>query len=383
MLLLMLERGMPIDMVLTADTGMEFPEMYAHLAKLDEHLYHERGIHLTTLRHPKGFEYLMFEEKKQKPSSIENRGKLGVSLYGNGWPGVKVRWCTGQLKTHLINKEVNRLKGAYQALHYVGIAADEPKRIKNEQYPLVDWDITEAEALKICHDRGYDWGGLYEIYHRCSCWCCPLQRIDELRKLRHHHPELWQKLREMDQRAIEQFGHNPLGQFKKAWTVERLEQRFAAEDAQISVFLCAEKENEMEKKQIVHEDESVESMLRGTPPSNILVSFDGKPARSLAELQKERKGRKKERGEERGRTIRSGNQKMMNTAAGSNGLPFNFPLATVRRGNGLSSSLNKVRISRALYCVTKLNSLGTESRRLQPPAEPVTMKSYSPFVWAA
>ena len=241
----------------------------------------------------------MFEEKKQKPSSIENREKLGVSLYGNGWPGVKVRWCTGQLKTHLINKEVNRLKGKYQALHYIGIAADEPKRIKNEQYPLVDWGITEAEALKICYDRGYDWGGLYEIYHRCSCWCCPLQRIDELRKLRHHHPELWRKLREMDKRAIEQFGHNALGQFKKDWTVERLEQRFAAEDAQISVFLCAEKETEMEKKQIVHEDESVETMLRGTPPSNILVSFDGKPARSLEELQKERKRKKKERGEER------------------------------------------------------------------------------------
>lgn len=82
MLLLMLERGMPIDMVLTADTGMEFPEMYEHLAKLDEHLYRERGIHLTMLRHPKGFEYLMFEEKKQKPSSIENREKLGVSLAG-------------------------------------------------------------------------------------------------------------------------------------------------------------------------------------------------------------------------------------------------------------------------------------------------------------
>lgn len=43
MLLLMLERRMPIDMVLTADTGMEFPEMYEHLAKLDEHLYCERG----------------------------------------------------------------------------------------------------------------------------------------------------------------------------------------------------------------------------------------------------------------------------------------------------------------------------------------------------
>lgn len=49
MLLLMIERGMPIDMVLSADTGMEFPEMYAHLAKLDEHLYRERGIKQSDL----------------------------------------------------------------------------------------------------------------------------------------------------------------------------------------------------------------------------------------------------------------------------------------------------------------------------------------------
>ena len=49
MLLLMIERDMPIDMVLSADTGMEFPEMYEHLAKLDEHLFRERGIHITTL----------------------------------------------------------------------------------------------------------------------------------------------------------------------------------------------------------------------------------------------------------------------------------------------------------------------------------------------
>ena len=102
MLLLMIERGMPIDMVLSADTGMEFPEMYEHLAKLDEHLFRERGIHITTLRHPKGFEYLMFDEPKQKPRSLENRAKLGIPPYGNGWPGIRVRWCTGQLKTHLI-----------------------------------------------------------------------------------------------------------------------------------------------------------------------------------------------------------------------------------------------------------------------------------------
>ena len=178
----------------------------------------------------------MFDQPKEKQSSIELRNRLGVPLYGNGWPGMKVRWCTGQLKTHLIGKEVSRLKKEYQILHYVGIAADEPKRIKGEQYPLAEWGVTEAQALKICYDRGFDWSGLYEIYRRCSCWCCPLQRIDELRKLRRHHPQLWAKLLELDEKALTQFGHNALGQFKKNWTVAALEERFAAEDCELSPF---------------------------------------------------------------------------------------------------------------------------------------------------
>ena len=55
----------------------------------------------------------------------------------------------------------------------------------------------------------------------------------------------------------------------------------------------------MDNKQTGQETESVEAMLEGTPPSNILVSFDEKPARSLEALQKERKPKKKERGEAR------------------------------------------------------------------------------------
>ena len=231
LLLQMIERDMPIDAVLSADTGMEFPEMYDHLQKLDDLLLRERGIHITTLRHPKGFEWLMFDEPKQKPKTLENRARLGIPPCGNGWPGIRVRWCTGQLKTHLISKEVNRLKREKNALHYIGIAADEAWRCKGEQYPLVDWGITEAQALRGCYDRGFDFGGLYRIYHRASCWCCPFQRIDERRKLRRHHPELWAKLLDLDRRARAQFGPGPLGQFKKNWSVDRLEERFATEDA--------------------------------------------------------------------------------------------------------------------------------------------------------
>ena len=231
----MIEKDMPIDCVLYADTGMEFPEMEAHIAKLDGLLYRERGIHITTLRHPRGFEWLMFDSPMQQERAIARRIANGQPLTGYGWPAMRIRWCTGQLKTHLMQKEANRLKKEKNALHHIGIAADEAHRCKDDtqnRYPLVEWGITEAQALQICYNRGFDWGGLYEIYHRASCWCCPLQRIDELRKLRTHHPELWARLRDMDNRAQAQFKAGPLGQFKQNWSVERLEERFAREEAQ-------------------------------------------------------------------------------------------------------------------------------------------------------
>lgn len=274
---------MPIDCVIAADTGMEFPEMYYHWDKIDQLLYQERGIHLTILRHPKGFEWLMFDQPKERLSTIELRTKLGVSLYGNGWPGIRVRWCTGQLKTKLIDKEVNRLKKEKNALHYVGIAADEPDRIKDEIYPLVEWDITEAQALQICYDRGFDWNGLYEIYHRCSCWCCPFQRIGELKSLRSHHPDLWQKLLEMDGRALEQFGHSALGRFKDNWSVGQLETRFAAEDAK-------RKEAEMEKDK----SGEIRDLFKSVPPKNVIIAVDDLLPKSLEQHIAERQKAKEQ-----------------------------------------------------------------------------------------
>jgi len=69
-------------------------------------------------------------------------------------------------------------------------------------------------------------GGLYQIYRRASCWCCPVSRINELRQMRKYHPALWNRLREMDERARAQFGINPLGQFKQNWSVAGLEEHF-------------------------------------------------------------------------------------------------------------------------------------------------------------
>ena len=171
-------------------------------------------------------------EETARQKLFDDPENYAFSLLGTGGRSLREIVDFVQLKTHLITKEVNRLKGELGAIHYVGIAADEAWRCKDERYPLVEWGITEAQALQACYDRGFDFGGLYEIYHRASCWCCPFQRIDELRKLRKHHPELWEKLLELDRRALAQFGTGPLGQFKQNWSVKRLDTRFAEEDGQ-------------------------------------------------------------------------------------------------------------------------------------------------------
>ena len=51
------------------------------------------------------------------------------------------------------------------------------------------------------------------------------------KNLRTHHPEIWNKLLDMDKRAIKMFGTTPLGSFRKGYTVQALEERFTSEAA--------------------------------------------------------------------------------------------------------------------------------------------------------
>ena len=212
MLLRMLEEKMPVDIILLCDTGMEFPGLYDHIDKLEKYI----GRPITRLKSPYSFDYYFFEytPKRKNPALV---GQVGLS-----WAGPRSRWCTAWLKTRIIGRYLRELEKDYTVIQYVGIAADEQNRIHDFRYPLVDWKMTEEDCLAYCKERGFDWDGLYDIFHRVSCWCCPLQSYDELRKLRKHFPELWERIRYMDK--------NTWRTIKPDYSIEQLEIRFAFED---------------------------------------------------------------------------------------------------------------------------------------------------------
>lgn len=205
----MLEENMPVDEIICCDTGKEFPEVYEHIEKVKKYIKEKYNKEITILKSEKTFDYYMFEHQKTRG---KNKGKKGY-----GWATMRCRWCTTLLKNQVVDNYLKQYKEEGY-IEYIGIAYDEQKRIKGKKYPLVDWKMTEADCLKCCYDKGFNYNGLYEYFDRLSCWCCPLKNQKELKILYKHYPKLWNELKEMDKKSYNNFKNN--------YTVEQLEQKF-------------------------------------------------------------------------------------------------------------------------------------------------------------
>lgn len=198
MLLMMIEKGMEIDEIIFLDTGVEFPEMYKHIEKVE--IYIDKKI--TKLKAENSYEFMMFDYEKKKG---KNKGQKGYS-----WADFRNRWCTQYLKKQVMNRYLKEKYKNIEIIEYHGIAADETKRLvknreKNIKYPLAEWGIIEKEALEYCYNKGFDWDGLYKKFDRVSCWCCPLKNLKELKVLYKEYPELWKKLKEWDSKTYRKF----------------------------------------------------------------------------------------------------------------------------------------------------------------------------------
>ena len=218
----------PLDEVIYCDTGMEFPAMVEHIDRL-ETIFTDSGIKFTRLKSEKSFEWFMFDELPK----VKRRNPKLDGLSGRSWPTPLVRWCTGYLKTDVIDRYLKLLNSVYTVIQLVGFAKGEEARLThknnqnpNHRHPLMDWGWTEADCLKYCYAHGFDWGGLYDIFGRVSCWCCPLQPLQGLRNLRKYFPNLWNRLLDME--------HRTWGTFKDRYTVDQLETRFQFEEERLA-----------------------------------------------------------------------------------------------------------------------------------------------------
>ena len=86
---------MPVDVILFCDTGLEFPQMYEHLDKVEQYT----GRAITRLKPPHSFEYFFYEYSPERKNPALSRYR------GLSWPGPKQRWCTGRLKQDVYKRQ--------------------------------------------------------------------------------------------------------------------------------------------------------------------------------------------------------------------------------------------------------------------------------------
>lgn len=277
------ELGWPLHRVIHAEVWAtdtihaDLPPMVEFKSKVDEYIKAEFGIeveHLCAMRNGEKLTYekLFYHIPKRKPG-----GKFSEESPA-GFPYTKGAWCNDRLKTNpldqiskneewggdmrislysrvMVQKTQRRVvssaspssrgigvpaisnsafsrsslaQGAKtNIVQYLGIAADEPERIKKHdkpgfKMPLVEIGWDETYCRQWCEEREL-LSPIYTTATRGGCWFCHNQGVDQLRLLRKNYPDLWQLLLKWDRDSPVTFkadGH----------TVRDYDLRFQAED---------------------------------------------------------------------------------------------------------------------------------------------------------
>jgi 3'-phosphoadenosine 5'-phosphosulfate sulfotransferase (PAPS reductase)/FAD synthetase len=186
MLVEMLERGYRVDEIVFADTKFEFDEMWEYKNKVELYI----GREIKVLRTEQNFEDWFYGKW--------TRGKKTEII--RGFPKVtEPCYWSRESKVKLLDEYG---KGN---ITYIGIASDEIKRYKPEQYPykqypLCEWGWTEKICLDYCRKIGL-LNPLYEKFSRLGCWLCPKQNRKELYVLWKHYPDKWERLKELEAKS--------------------------------------------------------------------------------------------------------------------------------------------------------------------------------------
>jgi len=184
MIHLMIEKNEPISHVIYFETGWDFPQMEAHIQKV------EKNTGIKTIR-------------------IRNYRHFGELLARYGWPHSKGGWCAASKRDNC-KKIFRALKGTIEC---IGFTTDETHRTKQPsitnrkwpvRFPLIEYGFSEKDTLKYCYSLGYDWDGLYKVFSRVSCFCCPKAGQKRIDKLRLHFSELYKRYLEMDEVAFKE-----------------------------------------------------------------------------------------------------------------------------------------------------------------------------------
>lgn len=124
------------------------------------------------------------------------------------------RWCSDKFKVRIIHQYVKK-----PCFCLIGFSMDEIHRAKLKyehgieyRFPLIEREIDRKECEEIIKKYGLP------VPIKSGCWFCPNQRVEQWKKLRRQHPDLYCKAKALEDQEIEarlKIGKRPLYLHKK------------------------------------------------------------------------------------------------------------------------------------------------------------------------
>lgn len=194
------EHGEPLDEIIYCEV-MFSKEISGEIPEHRDFIYNTAipkleawGYKVTVIRGPKTYLDCFYRVIEKPTKNQANKGKRkGFVMVGH---------CDVQrdCKIRPIEKYFKQ-KERDGVMQYLGIAIDEPKRLKRireDQISLLaKYGYTEQMAKEKCQEYGL-LSPIYNFAPRGGCWFCPNAGYGELKHLRTYHRDLWNKLLELE-----------------------------------------------------------------------------------------------------------------------------------------------------------------------------------------
>ena len=199
MLVELVERGAPPDIILCADTGAEKPEFYAYINDVMNPWLAARGskpIHLTRWRR-KIKSKLGYVPGQFVPLDKWCEDTSSLPSVAFGLKGCSVKWKAQPLDS-MLNKILEGI--TIPAVRLFGFDADERRRLKEFDpqgrrcfAPLVEWDWGREECIDRIARAGLPLPG------KSACYMCPHNRPEEILRLKVEHSDLYDRAIRMEE----------------------------------------------------------------------------------------------------------------------------------------------------------------------------------------
>ena len=150
------QHGIPVDLILFADTGAEQPHTYCFIETMNEWL----AAH---------------NKRCSQKHKIAPQGK-----FCNNYPPCREVWASGERVTRFLGYDAGEIRRYNHSKTY-----DAKDKKYHNRYPLIEWGWSRTDCVRALEAAGLPQPG------KSSCFFCPSMKREEIMLLKEQHPDLY------------------------------------------------------------------------------------------------------------------------------------------------------------------------------------------------